>query len=172
MPGVLPLTFSFPVAAIIYSTKCLPDPACLSLPSPHHGYLPPMGFRMPSFPWTWPRSTLDKVMSCSGWGHLVNVAWLKFALRKTSSGRICWGELWAQDSSSNWGMFPGQMSKGSGKSKKSEASEKNVIRNNKAESISWFKSFWKKFGTQQTKSDHKTTIYSVGKPAILLWVFS
>ena len=33
--------------------------------------------------------------------------------------------------------------------------------------------FWKKeFGTQKTDSDHKTKIYNVGKPAILLWVFS
>lgn len=33
--------------------------------------------------------------------------------------------------------------------------------------------FWKKeFGTQKTDSDHKTKIYHVGKPAILLWVFS
>ena len=40
MPVVLPLTFSFPVPAIIYSNKRLPDPACLGLPSPHHGHLP------------------------------------------------------------------------------------------------------------------------------------
>lgn len=39
MPGVLPLTSSFPVPAIIYSTKRLPDPASLGLPSPHHGHL-------------------------------------------------------------------------------------------------------------------------------------
>lgn len=40
MPGVLPLISSFPVPAIIYSTKRLPDPASLGLPSPHHGHLP------------------------------------------------------------------------------------------------------------------------------------
>ena len=39
MPGVLPLTSSFPVPAIIYSTKRLPDPASLGLPSPHHGHV-------------------------------------------------------------------------------------------------------------------------------------
>ena len=33
--------------------------------------------------------------------------------------------------------------------------------------------FWEKeFGTQQTNSDHKTMIYNVGKPVILLRVFS
>ena len=33
--------------------------------------------------------------------------------------------------------------------------------------------FWEKeFGTQKTNSDHKTTIYNVGKPDILLQVFS
>ena len=110
---------SWPAQPPSWAPTCLPwDSGCPA--SPGHG---------PAQHWI--------VISCSGWGHLVNVAWLKSALRKTSSGWTCWGELRVQDSSSNGGMFPGQMSKGSGKSKEWGFWE-NVIKNNKAESISWF----------------------------------